>query len=135
MNVYVTALVLSLITVGVIVYLMRSRRIREKYAAAWMTLAAAVVILGAFPGLLARLANVLGVVTPVNLLFFVAGLVLLVVCVQFSIEISTLEEETRTLAEEIALLTLRVESLQAPGTRHDGTDPDVGSGTVARDQP
>lgn len=117
MNVYITALAFTLITVGVIIFLMRSRRIREKYAAAWMTLAVAVVILGAFPGLLARLATDLGVVTPVNLLFFVAGLVLLVVCVQFSVEISTLEEETRTLAEEIALLALTVEQLQADEAR------------------
>ena len=56
-------------------------------------------------------------ICPSALLFFVAGLVLLVVCVQFSVEISTLEEETRTLAEEIALLALTVEQLQADEAR------------------
>ena len=132
MTVYATALILALVTVGVITFLMRSRRIREKYAAAWMVLAAAVVVLGAFPGLLARLATALGVVTPVNLLFFVAGLVLLIVCVQFSVEISTLEEETRTLAEEIALLSLTVEQLRASGERRTAADD---TGAASHDQP
>jgi hypothetical protein len=123
-NGYATALVMSLVTVGVIVYLMRSRRIREKYAAAWITLAVAVVVMGAFPSLLAAMARLLGVYTPINLLFFVSALVLLVVCVQFSVEISQLEEETRTLAEEIALLHLSVERLEAAQVSHDSNRAD-----------
>lgn len=109
MNGYATALVLSLVTVASIVFLMRSRRIREKYAAAWILLAVAVVVLGAFPDVLGHLAGLLGVQTPVNLLFLVSGVILLIVSVQFSVEISQLEEETRTLAEEIALLRLDLE--------------------------
>lgn len=109
MNGYATALVLSLVTVASIVFLMRSRRIREKYAAAWILLAVAVVVLGAFPDVLGHLARLLGVQTPVNLLFLVSGVILLIVSVQFSVEISQLEEETRTLAEEIALLRLDLE--------------------------
>ena len=109
MNGYTTALVLSLVTVASIVFLMRSRRIREKYAAAWILLAVAVVVLGAFPDVLGHLARLLGVQTPVNLLFLVSGVILLIVSVQFSVEISQLEEETRTLAEEIALLRLDLE--------------------------
>ncbi|RMI13266.1 DUF2304 domain-containing protein [Cellulomonas triticagri] len=113
---YVTALVMCAVTVGAIVYLLRSRRIREKYAAAWILLAGAVVVVGAIPSVLARLADLLGVETPVNLLFLVSGVVLLIVCVQFSVEISQLEEETRTLAEEVALLRLDVEQLRGPRT-------------------
>ena len=109
MNGYTTALVLSLVTVSAIVFLMRSRRIREKYAAAWIILAIAVVILGGFPDVLGHMARLLGVQTPVNLLFLVSGVILLIVSVQFSVEISQLEEETRTLAEEIALLRLDLE--------------------------
>lgn len=113
MSGYATALVVCVLTVGAIVYLLRTRRIREKYAAAWITLAAAVVVVGAFPSVLIWLARLLGVQTPVNLLFLVSGVVLLIVCVQFSVEISQLEEETRTLAEEIALLRVDVEDLRA----------------------
>ncbi len=112
MSGYVTALLLAASTVGFIGYLMRSRRIREKYAATWISLAVAVVVVGAFPGLLGRLADVAGVQTPINLLFLISALVLLLVSVQFSVEISQLEEETRTLAEEIALLRRDLDELK-----------------------
>ncbi|MGZ6840371.1 MAG: DUF2304 family protein, partial [Frankiaceae bacterium] len=49
---------------------------------------------------------------PVNLLLFGAALVLLLVCVHLSWEVSRLEGETRTLAEEIALLRFRVERME-----------------------
>jgi len=104
MSVYATALGISFLTVAAIVFLMRSRRIREKYAAAWILLAVAVVVVGVFPDVLATVARFLGVQTPINLLFLVGVVILLVVSVQFSVEISKLEEETRTLAEEVALL-------------------------------
>ncbi|GCD21950.1 DUF2304 domain-containing protein [Cellulomonas algicola] len=116
MSGYVTALVLTVVTVGSIVYLLRARRIREKYAAIWIALAIVVLVIGAFPAVLEWLAAALGVIQPVNLLFLVTGLVLFLVCVQFSVEISQLEEETRTLAEEIALLSAKVDA-QAAATQ------------------
>ena len=121
---YLTALVVCALTVGTIGYLLRSRRIREKYAAAWIALAVAVVTVGAVPSVLTWLATLLGVQTPVNLLFLVSGVVLLIVCVQFSVEISQLEEETRTLAEEVALLRLDVEDLRSRDERQPADDSD-----------
>ena len=53
----------------------------------------------------------LGIADPPNLLLFGAVLVLLLVSVHLSWEVSRLEEETRTLAEEIGLLRMQVESL------------------------
>ncbi|TFH74156.1 DUF2304 domain-containing protein [Cellulomonas sp. HD19AZ1] len=121
---YLTALVVCALTVGTIGYLLRSRRIREKYAASWIALAVAVVTVGAVPSVLTWLATLLGVQTPVNLLFLVSGVVLLIVCVQFSVEISQLEEETRTLAEEIALLRLDVEDLRSQDEQQPADDSD-----------
>ncbi|MDQ0426499.1 DUF2304 domain-containing protein [Cellulomonas iranensis] len=122
---YLTALVVCALTVGTIGYLLRSRRIREKYAASWIALAVAVVTVGAVPSVLTWLATLLGVQTPVNLLFLVSGVVLLIVCVQFSVEISQLEEETRTLAEEIALLRLDLEDVRSQIPQQGAADPDA----------
>jgi hypothetical protein len=87
----------------------RTRRIREKYAAIWLLLTLAVVILGVFPQLAFWLSALLGVQTPSNLVFSVALLVLVAICVQLSTEVSHLEETTRTLAEEIALIRSDIE--------------------------
>ena len=58
-----------------------------------------------FPVLLNKVADVVGVKDPPNLLLFAAALLLLLVCVHLSWEASRLEEKTRTLAEEVALLS------------------------------
>ena len=104
--------------------MMRRHRLREKYAALWIRVAV-VVLLGAFfPQIPAWFADLVGVTTPVNLVFFLGLLVLLVVCVQLSGEVSGLEHENQTLAEESALLRNRIETLE----RHAGlgaTEPPV----------
>jgi hypothetical protein len=106
--------VAALGTVLAIVHLLRRRRLREKYALLWLVVATGVVVIAAVPAVLTVAADLLGVQTPSNLLFFVAALVLLIVSVQLSAEVSRLEDETRCLAEEVALLRLDVERTAAP---------------------
>jgi len=117
---YLFAIGLCLVVVGLLFHLLRTRRIREKYAGIWIGVALATILVGVFPGLAFWLADVVGVETPVNLLFAVAFVVLLAVCIQLSSEVSNLEEETRTLAEEIALLRLEVRTGRAPAALDDG---------------
>ncbi|MGH3440855.1 MAG: DUF2304 domain-containing protein [Nitriliruptorales bacterium] len=89
-----------------ILELVRRRELREKYAVLWVVLGAATTVLAVYPRLLERAAAALGVAEATNLLFFVALIVLLLVVVHLSWEISRLERETRTLAEELALQKL-----------------------------
>lgn len=105
------ALVSAVTVLTAMFELLRRRQLREKYAVLWLAVAAAVALLAAVPGLLEAAAHATGVVTPVNLLFFLSTLVLLLVSVHLSWEASRLEEETRTLAEEVGLLRLEVERL------------------------
>ncbi|MBO9556663.1 DUF2304 domain-containing protein [Cellulomonas sp.] len=123
MSGYGFALGLSALTLVVLLWLLRARRLREKYAAIWIVLAVSIVVLGAFPGLVFGLARFVGVETPANLLFASSLVVLLLVCIQLSTELSGLEEETRTLAEEHALLARRVDVLEAAAAAgRDGVD-------------
>jgi hypothetical protein len=121
MSGYGFALGLCAATLVFILWLLRARRLREKYAAIWIVLAVAIVVLGAFPGLVFALARFVGVETPANLLFATSLGVLLFVCIQLSTELSGLEEETRTLAEEHALLARRVDVLEAAAEDRRGT--------------
>ena len=109
---YVFALVGALLTLAFMFELLRRRRLREKYAALWISVAVAVLVAVGFPGLLFRLADLVGISVPLNLVYFLSLLVLLVVCVQLSAEISSLEHEVQTLAEESALLRNRLERLE-----------------------
>jgi hypothetical protein len=56
----------------------------------------------------------LGVAQPVNLLFFVTIVLLVLVSVQLSYELSRHEARIRRLAEEVALLDERLRSLEEP---------------------
>jgi len=106
---YAFAVVVSILLVVFLVVLLRTRRLREKYAITWILLGVAICVLGAFPGAIGALSSAVGVQTPSNLLFALALVVLLVVCVQLSVEITALEEETRTIVEEVALLRFEFE--------------------------
>ena len=93
--------------------MLRRQRLREKYALIWVVVALSTVVLVVFPGLLTRASDLVGVQVPANLLFFAASMLLLLLSIQFSYEIGRLEDRTRTLAEEVALLTLRIDQLVA----------------------
>jgi hypothetical protein len=115
MNGYLFALLGALVTLAFMFELLRRRRLREKYAVLWISVAVVVIFGGAFPRLLYWLANLVGIATPLNLVFFLAMLVLLVVSVQLSAEVSSLEREAQTLAEECALQRNRIERLEDGG--------------------
>ena len=104
MSGYWFALLLVVVVLLTILQLLRRRRLREKYAITWIAVGVTVAVLAVVPGVLTAVAGWVGVATPVNLLFALGGAALLIVCIQYSVEISVLEAETRTLAEEAALL-------------------------------
>jgi hypothetical protein len=105
---YVLSVCGAVVTLVLMVEMLRRRRMREKYAALWLVIGFGILIVGIFPGVLLRASDLLGVEVPANLLFFLTGIVLLLLSVQHSAELSKLEDETRTLAEEIALLQMQV---------------------------
>jgi hypothetical protein len=112
----------AVLTLVVLFEMLRRQRLREKYALIWVVVALVTVLLVIFPGLLDRASSLVGVQVPANLLFFAASMMLLLLSIQFSYEIGRLEDRTRTLAEEVALLTLRLEELTedaAPRPRRD----------------
>ena len=91
--------------------MLRRHRLREKYAADLVRDRVVHAPGRAVPGTAQpghRRSSALQV--PSNLLFFVASVVLLVLSLQHSYELGRLEERTRTLAEEVALLRLELEA-------------------------
>ena len=112
MKLYFLALATCVVVVVVLFMLLRTRRLKEKYAAVWLVLSAAVCVVGAFPETVASIASLVGVATASNLLFASALAVLFGVCIQLSVELSSNEEEARTLTEEVALLRLDLDRLK-----------------------
>ncbi len=110
MRLTVVTAVTGIILLVVIVELLRRRQLREKYAALWLLVGIGMLPLAFFPGLLDNLASAVGVVDGVNLVLFGGLVFLLLVCIHLCWEVSRLEEETRVLAEEVALMRAERES-------------------------
>jgi hypothetical protein len=104
MRLTVLTAVTAVILLGVIVELLRRRQLREKYAVLWMAVGLLVVVFGFFPGLVNSLARAVGVVSGASLVLFLGVVFLLLVDIHLSWEASRLEEKTRILAEEVALI-------------------------------
>ena len=116
-----TALTLAaaLVILATLFEMLRRHRLREKYALAWFLIALAALTSALFPGLVAAITELLGVAVPANLAFFAATLVLFLMTLQHSSDLGRLEERTRTLAEEVAVLRLELDQV------------DHGTGTAA----
>ncbi|WP_458781625.1 DUF2304 domain-containing protein [Arthrobacter sp. D3-16] len=115
-----------LVILLIIFEMLRRRHLREKYAVIWIIIGIGVLVLAAFPQLLFWSSRVLGVQVPSNLLFAMALVLLVSVCLHLSFEQSQAEDEIRVLAEEVGILRLKVLELEEDRTR---------GGHAARDMP
>ena len=112
MTATVLAIIASLLTFVFVFMLLRRGVLREKYAVLLLLVSGTALVLALIPGALRAVSEALGVQTPSNLLFFVTVVLLVLVSVQLSYELSRHEMRIRRLAEEIALLNREVDQLR-----------------------
>lgn len=112
MTATVLAIVTSVITLIFIIDLLRRGVLKEKYAVLWLGVAGTALILAIFPGILEWITATIGVEVPANLLFFATIVVLVLVSVQLSYELSRHEAQIRRLAEEVALQAEEIRSIR-----------------------
>lgn len=94
----------SVVTFIFVFSLLRRGVLREKYAVLWLFFSGAALFFSIVPGALLWLSRTLNVAEPVNLLFFLTLVMLILVAIQLSYELSRHEAKIRRLAEEVALL-------------------------------
>lgn len=128
MKLSVVSIVAGLIALVLVFEMLRRRRLREKYAVLWVVIGLGVLVVSIWRDLLYWAADLLGIATPSNLLFFIALAVSFAVALQLSSEVGFLEEETRTLAEEVGMLRLNVEEIdrklaERPAAERPDADP------------
>lgn len=124
---YVFSIAAALLTLVIVIELLRRRHLRERHAIWWLVAGVLALITSIFPGILEAVSRALGIGLPTNLVFFVSIAILVLVSLQHSSELTRLESKTRTLAESVALLELRIRELeaQAGAERSRRTDDDA----------
>jgi hypothetical protein len=99
--------VAGILLVGVI-DLVRRRRLLERYALLWLLSSLVLLGLAVWRGALNRIAESLGVAYPPNALFIVAFGFVLWMLLHFSVAVSRLSDQSKILAQRIALLEERM---------------------------
>jgi hypothetical protein len=103
----------SLLFLGVL-EMVRRRRLLERYALLWLFSALALLGLAIWSGLLERISHTIGIVYPPNALFLIAFGFVMVLLLHFSIAVSRLTDQTKVLAQRLALLEERQRQGQVP---------------------
>lgn len=93
-----------------ILELVRRKKLRIEYSYLWLLTGAGVLILSVRYDLLVWITQAIGAVWPTTTLFLFALLFLIIICVFFSVRLSSLSDQVQDLSQEIALL----KSDQAP---------------------
>jgi hypothetical protein len=101
---YVIVVIGALFALAMILRRVRHRRLRAKYALLWMCFGVGLFLLAIIPQALDRLASLAGVAYPPALLLVLGLGFFAVLCLHLSTELSRLEERTRVLAEETAMI-------------------------------
>ena len=100
----------SFALVLIVFELIRSRRLRERYALLWLLTAVVLLALSLWRGGLNTIAGWAGVETyPPAVLFAVAALFVIVVLLHYSTVISKLADQNTILAQRVALLEEELE--------------------------
>jgi hypothetical protein len=99
--------------------LVRRRRLQERYALLWLVCTVFLLILACWRDALTKVANLVGIAYPPNALFFLAFATILVVLLHFSVVISRLSDQTKVLAQRVAMLD---ERLGRHETRHEAIE-------------
>jgi hypothetical protein len=102
------AAIAAVILLLVVLELIRSRRLQERYALLWLLTGVVILILAAWRGLLSWLSNLVGIAYPPSALFILAAFFILLVLLHYSTVISKLSEQNTRLAQRLALLEHRV---------------------------
>lgn len=105
--------IIVLIGLTYLISLIRKNRLELKYALSWLVVAVIVLIIDCFPILMEELAHMLGIASPVNMMFFVGFLFSLVILLTLTVAVSIAATSVKRLTQKIALLEKRVEELEA----------------------
>jgi hypothetical protein len=105
------AVVGSLALTAVVLWLVRRRALREEHTPIWIAIAVGLTGVSLIPGLLGAITRAIGAWTPSSTLFFLGEACLVVLCLNFAVRLSRASVQIKTLAQDLALLSARIDEL------------------------
>jgi hypothetical protein len=104
MRIQIVAIFATVVLLVVILELVRQRRLLERYALLWLFSSLVLFGLAVWNDALSTVSSAIGIATPSNALFLIAFGFVLVLLLHFSIAVSRLSDQTKVLAQKLAIL-------------------------------
>lgn len=103
-RVQIVVLITSILVTGFIVEQVRRRRLAVEYSLIWIVAGLGMIGLSLWKNGVEYLADLMGIYYAPSAIFVIFGVLVFVLCVHFSLEISKLSSNNRVLIQRIALL-------------------------------
>lgn len=123
----IVAILVSLTLLLVTVQLIRKHKLREEYALLWLIASLSILILSVFGGIVEALANFFNIAYSPTLPLVAGLLFALAVLLSQSVALSSQANQSRDLAQEMALLEFRLRQLEGETNEHETPAPNPAS--------
>lgn len=112
---------IAVLALLIIVHNVNRKKLRIQYSFIWLFITASMLLAALFPGIVSWLCNAMGIETPVNLVYLLGILILLLITFFQTILISRQADQIKRLTQIISIEKFLVEE---GGDRHDGKKPE-----------
>jgi hypothetical protein len=101
----ILAIIISSGLIFIVLDLVRRKKLKENYSLLWCAMCVSFILLALRPiSFDDYVSRILGVSQAPNLLFLAAVIFLIVISIHYSVRVSALVEQNKTLAQDLALL-------------------------------
>ena len=108
----IIAILICVLLVAYVFELVRRRHLSEEYSMGWLVAGCLMLILSVSEGILVWISNLVGATLFTSTLFFFGLVFLVTICLHFSIRISSLTNQVRTLTQHMGILNSEKQSLE-----------------------
>ena len=109
---YILGIASAAFVLILVVELLRRRQLRERHAVWWLLLGVFALVISIYPPFLDWIGANLGFKAPINLVFFLILIILFLVALQHSAELTKIEGQNQKLLEKVALLEIRLKKIE-----------------------
>ncbi|MBE0428401.1 MAG: DUF2304 domain-containing protein [Thermoleophilia bacterium] len=103
-RIQIIAVAVSVFLILVVFQLIRRKKLKEQYSLLWFLTVMVILALALWDRPLLFMSRAVGIATPSNLLFLMAMIFLFVMAMHFSLLVSRLTDQSKMLAQKVALL-------------------------------
>ena len=104
--------IIDLIFLVTIINLLKKKRLNIRNTLTWLFATLAILIAALFPEIITKLTKIVGIVEPVNMVFVLEALFVLIILLSLTVIVSHLTERVYKLTQTMAILEKRIRDLE-----------------------